>query len=217
MIKTVIHQPDFLPWLGFFDKISFADQFIVLDDVQFSRRGWTHRDKIDIGGKIRWLTVPVKKTNYDQTINKIEISYDNDWIDYHFNILQESYKNEKNYKRFVKELFEIYEKKFSLLIDFNFELLKLIISKMKIKTKILFSSDFNISSKNSDKIIDLLEITKSNNYITGKPSLNYLDLDKFFKKKIQIEIYNFDFKKYENKKINLDLSVIDYLMKYDSE
>ena len=96
MIKTVIHQPDFLPWLGFFDKISFADQFIVLDDVQFSRRGWTHRDKIDIGGKIRWLTVPVKKANYDQAINKIEISYENDWIDYHFNILQESYKNEKN-------------------------------------------------------------------------------------------------------------------------
>ena len=61
MKKIVIHQPDFLPWLGFFDKISRADKFIILDDVQFARRGWTHRDLIKIKKEKKWLTVPTKK------------------------------------------------------------------------------------------------------------------------------------------------------------
>lgn len=58
---VTIHQPDFLPWRGFFDRWGKSDLYIVLDDVQFLRRGWHHRDKIKTKDGVKWLTVPVKK------------------------------------------------------------------------------------------------------------------------------------------------------------
>ena len=60
-MTTVIHQPDFMPWMGYFNKIQNSDLLIHLDDVQFSRRGWTHRDKIRIHNNHTWLTIPIEK------------------------------------------------------------------------------------------------------------------------------------------------------------
>ena len=217
MSKTVIHQPDFLPWLGFFDKIAKADKFIVLDDVQFARRGWAHRDLIILKKEKKWLTVPTKKTNFYDKINKIKISYDTDWINNHYNLIKEAYQNEKNFHVVIEELMKIYKKKFNLLIDFNLALLKYIMKKLDIKIEIKFSSSFNLGSKSSDKILELLKITNSNYYITGKPSAKYLDEEKFEKNDIKIEWHNIKNGIFSEKlnKINTDASSLDYIMKYD--
>lgn len=216
MIKTVIHQPDFLPWLGYFDKISQADQFIILDDVQFSRRGWTHRDKILSKNKKKWLTVPIKKASFDEKINKIEISYEVNWVNNHYNILKEAYAYEKNFNIIIDEIIKIYNNKFKLLIDLNYQLILFILSKLDIKTIILFSSSFNINSKKSDKILDLLTSSNSNYYITGKPSEQYLNLNKFKEKNIFIKWHNLSNGIFAKKKnINTDVSIIDYIMKND--
>ena len=84
-MKTVcIHQPDFLPWLGFFDRLTQSDVFVVLDNVQFLRRGWHHRDKIKASNGEMWLTVPVKKSGrYEQLINQTEIENSTHWQDQH--------------------------------------------------------------------------------------------------------------------------------------
>ena len=86
MIAT-IHQPDFMPWIGFFDKIKKSDVYIILDDVQFSRSGWTHRDKfLSKDRKIQWLTVPIKKKgNFFSKISDVQIDYQTNWIDKHLN------------------------------------------------------------------------------------------------------------------------------------
>lgn len=216
MNKTVIHQPDFLPWLGYFDKISQADQFIILDDVQFSRRGWTHRDKILSKNKKKWLTVPVKKASFDEKINKIEISYEVNWVNNHYNILKEAYAYEKNFNIIMDEIIKIYNNKYKLLIDLNYQLILFILSKLDIKTIILFSSSFKINSKKSDKILDLLTLSNSNYYITGKPSEQYLNLDKFKEKNIFIKWHNLSSGIFAKKKnINTDVSIIDYIMKND--
>ena len=96
MIVT-IHQPDFLPWLGFFDRWEKSDLYIVLDDVQFIRRGWQHRDKIKTSQGIKWLTVPViKKNKYFQKINEVKINNSIDWRKNHLNIIEESYRKADN-------------------------------------------------------------------------------------------------------------------------
>ena len=72
----VIHQPDLIPWIGFFDRLIKSDIFVVLDNVQYIRRGWHHRDKIKTASGSTWLTVPVKKKGrYEQLINEVEIDY----------------------------------------------------------------------------------------------------------------------------------------------
>jgi len=217
MKKIVIHQPDFLPWLGFFDKISRADKFIILDDVQFARRGWTHRDLIIIKKEKKWLTVPTKKINYYDKINKIEISYNADWINNHYNLIKEGYKNEKNFNNIIDEIMKIYNKKFDLLIDLNIALLRFVMKKLKIKKEIKLSSSFNLNYNSSEKIIELIKITNSNYYITGKPSAKYLDEEKFKKNGIKIEWYNIKDGIFSGKlnEINTDVSSLDYIMKYD--
>ena len=74
-----IHQPDFIPWVGYFEKIRLSKKFYILDDVQLSRRGWTHRDKLIINNIEKWITIPIKKGNYDSLIKDIEIDNDIQW------------------------------------------------------------------------------------------------------------------------------------------
>ena len=74
---TSIHQPDFLPHINFFIKAKKSMQLVILDDVQFLRRGWTHRDQILTKNGVEWITIPVKKTSRDAKICNIEILKDN--------------------------------------------------------------------------------------------------------------------------------------------
>tara|TARA_B100000989_G_C19517826_1_gene462586 strand:- start:868 stop:1524 length:657 start_codon:yes stop_codon:yes gene_type:complete len=218
MNKCTIHQPDFLPWLGYFDKISKSDKFVILDDVQFSRRGWTHRDKILNNNKIQWLTVPTKKSAYYELIKNIKISYEQDWIKAHNNLLNNSYKNYNNSSEIIYEITKIYKKNYKYLIDLNLNLIDFIIQKLKIKSNLSFSSDLKIVEKKSNKIIKILENLNSKYYIAGEPSKNYLNLNEFKEKKIKIEWYNIENSSYFSKtnKDRLYLSSVDYLInKYD--
>ena len=90
--KVVIHQPDFIPYLGFFDRFLHSDLFIVLDHVQFGSdgRGWTSRDKIKSPSGSQWLTVSVKKTSQKTPINEIELAVEPDWKSRHINLFHQN-------------------------------------------------------------------------------------------------------------------------------
>ncbi|KPA11329.1 WbqC-like protein family, partial [Candidatus Magnetomorum sp. HK-1] len=97
MIVT-IHQPDFLPWLGFFDRWRKSDLYIVLDDVQFIRRGWQHRDKIKTAKGLKWLTISlIKKGNYLSEIRHIKIKTDIEWQNKHFKLIEGAYRKANNF------------------------------------------------------------------------------------------------------------------------
>ena len=212
MIAT-IHQPDFMPWIGFFDKIKKSDTYIILDDVQFSRSGWTHRDKFLIkDNKIQCLTIPIKKKgNYFSKISDIEINYQTSWMEDHLNFFYFNFKNDHNYKKIIKIIENIYQKKYERLFELNIELIKNILLELKIKKKIIYSSDLNIQSNGSEKIIDILKSIKCKKYLTGIPSQNYLKLDDFKKNNIEIIWHKPENLNINNKLINI--SVINYMFK----
>tara|TARA_B100000941_G_C28488680_1_gene546531 strand:- start:133 stop:789 length:657 start_codon:yes stop_codon:yes gene_type:complete len=212
MIAT-IHQPDFIPWIGFFDKIKKSDAYVILDDVQFSRTGWTHRDKFSsIENKLHWLTVPLKKKgNYFSKISEIEINYQNDWRDKHLTFLNYNFKNEYNFKKIISLIENIYSKKYEKLIELNVSLIKKILFELNIEREIFYSSDLNIQSNGSKKIIEILEMIKCKEYITGHPSKNYLKLDDFKKNNIKIIWYNSKDLNINDKLLNL--SVLNYMFK----
>ena len=98
MKKTVvIHQPDFLSYLGFFHRLLDADLYVVLDDVQFvsSSRAWTNRDKIKTQNGEKWLTVGVKKAPRNTDINQIMLSETIDWEKKNLDLLQQNYNKSK--------------------------------------------------------------------------------------------------------------------------
>ncbi|MCF6184904.1 MAG: WbqC family protein [Bacteroidales bacterium] len=95
MKKTVvIHQPDFMPYLGFFHRLLNADLFVILDDVQFLRRGWHHRDKLKTSQGDSWFTLGLVKSFQDTKINSILLN-DENWKEKHLNLFKQNYKKAK--------------------------------------------------------------------------------------------------------------------------
>jgi hypothetical protein len=214
MIVT-IHQPDFLPWIGFFERWQNSDLYVVLDDVQFLRRGWHHRDKIKVKDGIKWLTVPVKKKGrYFQTINNVEIDYSTGWAHKHLKTLEMNYKKAQNFKYFHEKLKSVYGKNHSLLMDLNMDLLHLVAEELGINTPVVFSSGYSVKSTSTKKLVDLIKAVGGNKYLTGIGSKGYLDESLFSKESIKVLWQECEFPIYPqlHGKFEKMLSAFDYLM-----
>src|SRR5437868_10683524 len=92
MKRVAILQSNYIPWKGYFDMIAAVDEFILYDDMQYTRRDWRNRNKIKTPQDLQWLTVPVKvKGKYHQTIRETEIDGD-DWLQTHWKALEQNYR-----------------------------------------------------------------------------------------------------------------------------
>lgn len=214
--KTVtIHQPDFIPWLGFFDRWEKSDLFIILDDVQFIRRGWQHRDRIKTRDGIVWLTVPViKKGRYNQLINEVEINNGINWKDKHLRTIECCFSGCVNFCDVYEKLRKVYENDYELLFDFNVDLLKVLAGILEIKTPIAHSSQFDLSSSSSQRLLELLTLEHATDYLTGAGSKEYFDEDLFRNNDINVIWQDFKHPVYEQPygEFVPNLSAIDYLM-----
>ena len=175
-----IHQPDFLPWAGFFHRWIVSDLLIILDDVQFIRRGWHHRDKIKTAQGAKWLTVPVKKKGrYFDTINRIEINDAEDWKKGHLNQIHSAYGKAPRFHAVFPQLEKIYSKPWRYLMDLNLELLKFMAVELGIRAPFCMASDFSIDLKGTEKLLALIQTVQGTAYMTGLGSKDYLKEDLF--------------------------------------
>lgn len=214
MIVT-IHQPDFLPWLGFFDRWAKSDLYVVLDDVQFIRCGWHHRDKIKTVNGPKWLTIPVlKKAKYNQLIRDSRIDNSTSWRDDHLKTIKFNYKKAPNFEHCLAKIEGIYNKRHSLLMDLNMELLHFVAGELGIKVPVVFASDYNIKSASSQRLVDLVKSVNGSTYLTGAGSKGYLDEDIFFKEGIKVVWQEYTqpvYKQLHGEFVPM-LSSLDYLM-----
>ncbi len=214
MIVT-IHQPDFLPWLGFFKRWKQSDIYIVLDDVQFIRRGWHHRDKIKTVHGIKWLTVPVKKrSRYYQKICDVEIDYHVNWQQRHFNIIKAAYGKSRNFDLVFDALTDIYSKNHRFLIDLNMDFLRFCAAQLGIDTPVLKASSYSTKETKSRKLLELVNAVGGSVYLTGTGSMDYLDEKIFLEAGIEVRWQEYDHPVYPqlHGKFEKMLSVLDYLM-----
>ena len=123
-MNITIHQPDFMPWMGYFHKWMQSDLLVIYDDAQFIKGGWQNRDKIRINGEAKWLTVPVESSGkLGQNINEVQISYKRDWIKDHLNTFNAVFRKSKNFDQIFTLLREIYVKRHSRLFELNISIL----------------------------------------------------------------------------------------------
>lgn len=176
MSTVVIHQPDFIPWLGFFHRLVGADTFIVLDDVQFLRQGWHHRDKIKLHGKPHWLTVPVETaTRYTQKISETRIAPHKGWKRRHLTTLTHAYGKAPYFTRIFHRVEEIYKIDHTMLMDLNLDLLRWLMGILGIEVCQYRSSSFGIDATGTERLVGLVEAVKGRVYLTGEGSHGYLD------------------------------------------
>lgn len=194
---TAIHQPNFLPWIGFFNKIEMADVFILLDDVQYPKGvgsgNWTNRNLILENGKKKWATVPIDRTYRGfRNINETKFAQGINWKSSYLAQIKNSYSRAKHFTETFNflELSLDYETEF--LSELNIHLIYSILHKLKISDKKLIkSSDLGIKGKSNDLLCSIVRAVGSESYLCGRGASRYLDKDIFKDNKIEIIYQNY--------------------------
>jgi len=188
MKKVAILQSNYIPWKGYFDIINTVDEFILYDDMQYTRRDWRNRNKIKTPQGLQWLTIPVEvKGKYFQKINETKVSNIN-WSKKHWQSIKLNYSKAKYFKEY-KDIFEdtflncneIY------LSQINFKFITLINEILGIRTKIRFSSEFNLIDGKSERLLGICKDCNADIYLSGPSARGYLDEELFQKEGIAVE------------------------------
>ena len=219
--KTVsIHQPNYLPWGGFFNKISSCDIFVIFDDVQFPRgkkNNFAYRNRIKTQGGAKWLTIPINEKNEFKLINEISINNSIPWYEQHWRMIESNYHKTEFFHECSSDFKEIYESKWNNLIELNITIIKKILQILKITTKIEFSSKCSKNVQGVDKIIKIIKNNNGTQYLTGTGpgSIRYIQgfEQKYEENGIKLVEHKFQSPKYKQlfDEFIPNLSIIDML------
>ena len=185
-----IHQPNYIPWLGFFNKVSQSDVYVVFDDVQYPMgKDFHNRNQIKTNNGKTWLTIPVIGKSERREFSEIQIK-NNGWNEKHLNNIKNFYGKTKYFNDYYPDLKKFYTKTYDKLIDLNMDMNKWFFKLLNIDTEIIYSSQICYYQKNFkcnnlkglDKIIYILNKTNTTRYITsnGPGASRYID-EKIFK------------------------------------
>jgi len=163
-----IHQPNYIPWIGYFHKIAHSDRFVIFDDIQFPRgKDFIFRNKIKTENGSKWLSIPIKNKSKLVNINDVEINNDVEWSKKHINSIYSNYHKTEFFEDYFEKIECILNKKWKLLIDLNWEINTKILELLQINTKIVRSSNMNVKEIGTMKILKIIQKLEGDTYLTG--------------------------------------------------
>lgn len=190
MIITA-HQPNYIPWLGFFQRMDIVDKFIILDNIQFTRKAFIHRNKIKTASGELLLTVPVK-VKLDTLIKDVVIDNSQDWQRRHWLSIKQNYKKSPYWNYIGSELEDIYNKKWIKLYDLNLEIIKFIKNKLNINTELIILSELNQDFGNkTELLVNLSKYFNASTFLPGVGSKSYINRNEFEKNNIKLIFHEF--------------------------
>jgi hypothetical protein len=193
IMRIAIHQPNYLPYIGFFQKMALADVFVMLDTVQFSKDSYTQRTKIKTKDSWMWLTIPIEKKYHFNKIRDISLPNENKWLQKHRLSIISNYSKCKYFDtKFIDDYFNsIY--KFEKLQEFNEFGIFYLKEKLEIKTKIVRASELNINPnlRSTDLLIDIINKLEGDTYISGCGAKKYLNKSEFIRNNIALKFFKF--------------------------
>jgi hypothetical protein len=173
-LRAAIHQPQYFPYPGFFQKLSMADTFVIMDDVQYDKR-FTNRNKIlNPQGPLE-LTVPIVKVHKFQQNMSVEINNNLPWRELHWKKILISYSNAKFFHLYRDYFQDLYKKEWSMLFDLDLETIKKTMEWLRIKMPIVRESGLRVSGKGTERLINVCEEVGADTYVSGSGGESYLD------------------------------------------
>jgi hypothetical protein len=181
---VAIHQPHFLPWLGYMARMQQADLFVLLDHVQFERQNYQNRVLIKTGEGPRWITVPVFQNSQHEKIVDKQIDNHADgrqrWGRKVFLQMKYAYQGAPFFKRYESSLQELLDQRWEKLNDLNLALLQFLREAMDIRTPMISSSNLGVSGQKSEMVLALCKAVEADTFLGGMGgSRGYLDLSAF--------------------------------------
>ena len=175
-----IHQPEHIPWLGFFDKVSQADTVVLLDNVPFRKNYFQNRNKIRTQPGWTWLTVPVlAKGMSSQLIQEVQINNAVDWQSKHWKSVTQSYSKAPFFPKYSNFLKQIYDRQWTYLVDLNEEIIGHIIHQLGIKVKTIKASILGVTGRGTDLLLQICQKLNTGIYLSGISGKDYLEESKF--------------------------------------
>ncbi|HVL37044.1 MAG TPA: WbqC family protein [Burkholderiales bacterium] len=192
---VAIHQPHFIPWLGYLHRMAQADLFILLDHVQFERRNYQNRCQIRLDGEARWLTVPVEQHSQKERI--VDKQIDNreagrHWARNHLATLRHAYREAPYLPVYLAELRRLFESPWQRLVDLDLAMLQFLRATFRIDTRLARSSDLGVDGAKSELILNLCRAVGADALLAGfGGSRGYLDAEAFARHGIAIRYHEF--------------------------
>jgi len=190
--KIAILQSNYIPWKGYFDIIGMVDEFIIYDEVQYTKNDWRNRNKIKTPVGLQWITVAVYQKSLQQKISETEIS-NRKWGVKGWNSIKANYAKAPYFKTHSPLFEEFYHTaKSTRLSEINVALIKLICDQLGIPTLITNSADYSLTGDPTEKLINLCKQAGASSYLSGPAAKNYLREDLFKQEGIEIKWMDYE-------------------------
>jgi hypothetical protein len=191
------HQPAYLPWLGYFDKIARADVFVYLDTVQFEKNSFINRNQIKTPQGAMWLTIPIKtKGHTSASLRTTEIDDAQPWRTKHLKSIEMNYRKAPRFEECYPKIETLIRMPETNLAEYCFQQLQFWLKELAIDTQVVRSSELSVNSTKSDLVLDLCQHFSADHYLSGALGRDYLIEDDFKKAKISVEYQCFTLRNY---------------------
>ena len=214
MKKIAILQSNYIPWKGYFDLINMVDEFIFYDEVQYTKNDWRNRNKIKTPQGIQWLTIPVRQESLEQKIKDTKIS-DKKWNIKHWRTISQNYskaKYFKDYKDIFEELYLTCDEEY--LSQINYKFITTINEILEIKTKLRWSSEFELVDGQTEKLLGICKDCNADIYLSGPAAKDYFNEELAKQENIKVEWMDYSgYKEYEqlNPPFEHGVSILDLI------
>ncbi|OQX49957.1 MAG: hypothetical protein B5M46_02555 [Epsilonproteobacteria bacterium 4484_20] len=219
-MTITIHQPETYPWLGFFNKMMLAEEYIILDNVKFRKNYFQNRNQFLIQQKAVFLTVPVEKDANSKLIHDIKIAYVSNWRKKHLNTIKQNYAKAPFFDQHKAFFDTLYNQKFEFLVDFNMTVIRYIREVLGITTPLLKASELEVGGDSTLLLLNICKKRKADIYISGRDGRNYLDVDMFENNHIKIVYHQFihpEYTQFNTNDFMPYMSTFDLLFNYSAE
>lgn len=192
MKLVAVHQPQYIPWLGYFDKMDQCDIFCLLDTVQYKKNEYQNRNRIKTDKGWQWLTVPVTY-RFPQRIDEVEISSGDTWARKHLEAIRTHYRKAPWYELYIGRLESFFERKWRKLADVNEACVRMLMEMAGIECELVLASRLPVENEHpTGRLIELVRFLGGDRYLAGRDGAKYMDIELFKKERIGLCFQQFD-------------------------
>jgi len=188
-----IHQPNYLPWLGYFYKLASCDIFVFLDNVPYSKGGFINRNQIKTPQGASWLTVDVlTKSHYGQLIKDVVINTNTSWRSTHEKSLAQNYSRAPYLSKYFSCFDTVFRTEWEKLAELNESLIKTLCGILGIdNVKFIRASDIGVDGKSTQLLTNICQVVGADTYLSGPSGQDYMDESFFIMKGIRLKYTDF--------------------------
>ncbi len=213
MTSVVILQPNYVPWIGYFDLMSRADVWVWYDDVQYTKNDWRNRNVVLVSGRPRWLTIPVRSRHrFGQRVCDVEIAYATGWPRKHLRTVEQAYADRPYVRGALEVLSESFDRHHRLLADLTIELNEAISSRLGLGTSFVRSSALHdTGGERQERLIHICTLLGADTYLSGPAARAYIDLSHFTRHGIRVLYMTYDYPSGPLRPEGYNVSILDTL------